>query len=505
MLTLNVAFITTTDTPELVKYISLNVLPLNTLTIIPKCPILNVINQDQPRRNLFPRINRYTLDIFLQRAKIIHGNKFNYDKIRPDHIITAQSKVPITCNKCGYEFEHTITAHIDSKRGCLVCAKQVPWTLNQFIQKAQEIHGDKFDYSKITQNHIHGAMSYVPIVCKLCDHEWNSKINDHINGKNGCSACSRKISWTLTRFLKEASEIHGDNYDYSKITSEYIQGVNGNIPIICKKCNYNWSPTIQSHINSKRKCPNCSRHAPWTLIRFLERASEIHSDNYDYSGITSEHIHIGKSKVPILCRKCNYSWSPTIQNHIFNKTTCPNCTHNALWTLERFIIQANEVHGNLYDYSQITSEYIQGAKSHIPIICQKCNYNWNPSINNHINNKTGCPMCRPHGYSKAQIKWLEDIMISQKIIIHHALSPSGEYTIPEIGKVDGFCELTNTVYEYHGNYWHGNPDIYTSEDINPSSKKTFGELYNKTIERDNKIKAMGYNLVVKWETDIKPQ
>ena len=50
----------------------------------------------------------------------------------------------------------------------------------------------------------------------------------------------------------------------------------------------------------------------------------------------------------------------------------------------------------------------------------------------------------------------------------------------------------------HGDMWHGNPNIYLPDDLchlfNP--KITAGELYQKTIERDNQIKQMGYNLVV---------
>lgn len=73
------------------------------------------------------------------------------------------------------------------------------------------------------------------------------------------------------------------------------------------------------------------------------------------------------------------------------------------------------------------------------------------------------------GYSNAQILWLENIMTAENIIIQHALSPFGEILIPGVGKVDGFYEQTNTVYEYHGDFWNG-------------------ELYRKTIERDQKNK-----------------
>jgi hypothetical protein len=62
----------------------------------------------------------------------------------------------------------------------------------------------------------------------------------------------------------------------------------------------------------------------------------------------------------------------------------------------------------------------------------------------------------------------------------------GEFIILGIGKVDGCCHGTNTSYEYHGN-----PSIYDPTDINKVTGKTFGELYVRTIERDNKIREMG--------------
>ena len=90
-------------------------------------------------------------------------------------------------------------------------------------------------------------------------------------------------------------------------------------------------------------------------------------------------------------------------------------------------------------------------------------------------------------------------MKEQTIQIQHALSPEGEFKISNIGKVDGYCQTNNTIYEYHGSYWHGNPSLYDSNDINKQLDKTFGELYQKTLERDKKIRELGYNLIVKWE------
>ena len=62
-----------------------------------------------------------------------------------------------------------------------------------------------------------------------------------------------------------------------------------------------------------------------------------------------------------------------------------------------------------------------------------------------------CSICTTCGYSKAAIKWIESISTD----IRHAEN-FGEYSIPGTKfKVDGYDEKTNTVYEFHGCFWHG--------------------------------------------------
>ena len=81
-----------------------------------------------------------------------------------------------------------------------------------------------------------------------------------------------------------------------------------------------------------------------------------------------------------------------------------------------------------------------------------------------------------------------------------ALEP--EFTIlTSLGKmyiVDGFSKSTNTVYEYLGNFWHGNPEEYGLDDINPINNKTFGELYQRTIQKIMDLEAEGYKVVFEW-------
>lgn len=69
--------------------------------------------------------------------------------------------------------------------------------------------------------------------------------------------------------------------------------------------------------------------------------------------------------------------------------------------------------------------------------------------------------------------------------------------------MDGYDPITNTVYQFHGNYYHGNPKIYPCPITwNKKSKKFMYELHYKTLEFDEFIKNLGYNLVVIWENDF---
>ena len=89
------------------------------------------------------------------------------------------------------------------------------------------------------------------------------------------------------------------------------------------------------------------------------------------------------------------------------------------------------------------------------------------------------------------------------IHIRHALN-DGEYLIPNTKyKADGYCEETNTIYEFHGDFWHGNPKIYNEYEINKITNCSYKELYEKTLIRENKIKELGYNLITIWEQDWK--
>lgn len=59
----------------------------------------------------------------------------------------------------------------------------------------------------------------------------------------------------------------------------------------------------------------------------------------------------------------------------------------------------------------------------------------------------------------------------------------------------------NIIYEFLGNYWHGNPDMYLPSDMNELAHKTFAELYEHTFSRFQQLKQYGYDIHYIWEND----
>lgn len=123
--------------------------------------------------------------------------------------------------------------------------------------------------------------------------------------------------------------------------------------------------------------------------------------------------------------------------------------------------------------------------------------------------KTGTDFYIQEGtHSKKSITWLNKVAERDKIQIRHAQN-GGEREIvcrDESGKpfrffADGFCEATNTVYEFHGDFWHGNPAIYRPDDYNAKARKNFGLLYRETKRKEQLIQQAGYKLVTIWESE----
>ena len=59
------------------------------------------------------------------------------------------------------------------------------------------------------------------------------------------------------------------------------------------------------------------------------------------------------------------------------------------------------------------------------------------------------------------------------------------------------------MFEFNGSFFHGDLRIYNPNDTNKLLKKTFGELYKRTLDKETKLLSAGYKVVTMWESDWK--
>ena len=87
--------------------------------------------------------------------------------------------------------------------------------------------------------------------------------------------------------------------------------------------------------------------------------------------------------------------------------------------------------------------------------------------------------------------------------VQHA-GNAGEYRVPAVGFfVDGYCQDTNTVYEFHGCFWHGCPQCYPIRDIKHLRlcDRTMHNVYEKTQQKIKLLHALGCNVIEMWECE----
>lgn len=152
-------------------------------------------------------IRRKPITTFVEQARQIHGDKYNYDKVVYSNY---GSKVTITCPSHG-DFDQSPEKHIGRKHGCPSCGNSVRKTQEQFIQQCHEVHGDKYDYARAVYVsgkthveigcHIHGIFLQTPL--------------KHIFRGDGCPKCGGTALMSKDEFVAKARVVHGDKYDYT--------------------------------------------------------------------------------------------------------------------------------------------------------------------------------------------------------------------------------------------------------------------------------------------------
>ena len=277
---------------------------------------------------------RLTTEQFVERAKKIHGDKYDYSKVE---YVNNNTKVRIICPIHG-EFWQNPRNHLEGK-GCKKCANdavgnRTRFTKEEFIKRAKEVHGNKYDYSKIDL--INRKNGKICIICPIHGEFWQSP-NMHLLGRN-CPKCSNHYTMTTSEFIEKARKIHGNKYDYSKVN--YIDTTH-KICIICPIHGEFWQKP-NNHLNGQG-CKECcveerAKRKRLTIDQFIEKARKIHGNKYDYSKINYVN---NNTEICIICPIHGEFWQKP-SKHLLGHN-CPICNESKLEEQTRNLLTEKKI------------------------------------------------------------------------------------------------------------------------------------------------------------------
>ncbi len=242
--------------------------------------------------------------LFVERAKAIHGDKYDYSLV---NYKTCKDPVEIICNKCGKHFLQTPDNHINTKKGCPVCGKER--SKEKLVARGKERRGkpnlrhrssteeflkkvfnkfpqnrDLFDYSHVKYT---TCEEKVEIHCKVCGYVMHQKPSDHLQGK-GCKRCagmatSAKKVPSFQEVAERAKAVHGDKYEYFE--DSYV---NASTPmkIRHKECGNIFMQRPEFHYGKGQGCPRCCHNQSTGEKDVLSFIKGI------YSGVVEENAWV---------------------------------------------------------------------------------------------------------------------------------------------------------------------------------------------------------------------
>lgn len=269
-----------------------------------------------------------------------------------------------------------------------------------------------------------------------------------------------------------------------------------NLTFVCNQGHEMIMSLIQVMQNSRCKVCNPKKHAGKlnpafvTLSEFntrlLEKRGEdsFRFDPTEYSGVYTA--------ITFQCTKCGHLSKKQPRAILQEKIGCAGCTNQVPYTTETFIAKAKEIWKDAFDFSLV--QYGQHNKNHITLVCKK-GHTFSIAPSNLLSGR-GCRDCAMKKFvSAAETEWLNSLNLPIECRNRTIKIKNRQFNVDAL--------INGTIYEYYGDFWHGNPKRFTAENTHPCQwiNLTMGELYARTIEREAALRSAGYVVITMWESD----
>ena len=346
----------------------------------------------------------------------------------------------VTCSTHG-EFQIRASSILRGD-GCPKCgvikrANAKKMSIQEFLARALDVHGDRYDYSRV---HLVSQKTKINIICK--DHgEFSQEPHSHLKGK-GCKKCANEATGDRSRMPTETliaklKEVHGDAYDYGRVGVR----IGNKVTVVCPK-HGDFTASISNLLNRRSGCPKCGsekagRKARYDYARLVSELKETHKGKFEYGEVVYGQ---GPTFINVNCPE--HGWfTQALQDHK-KGVGCSMCSQ-PMRDQETFLSRAKDIHGDRYDYSK--AEYVRALKP-VTIICRD-HGEFDQTPNSHVNDSQGCPQCGRIGPSVGQLEVADFLRNHAEVVVEHRLSNS-------LKRLDLLLPEHNVAVEFHGLIWH---------------------------------------------------
>lgn len=239
-------------------------------------------------------------------------------------------------------------------------------------------------------------------------------------------------------------------------------------------------------------CQQCGRErsvagSRISALEFCEQVRAVHGQTISIVESTFTTID---QPVSAICQ-IHGLFKKKAKDITLRKRGCAKCANRERKTISQYIEEAKTVHGDKFDYSLANYE---SNKSKLLIICPHHGI-FEQEAKAHLQGHD-CKSCALRfSSSKGETQWLDEKRVIERNV---GIRCAGR---KRPVNVDGLDRDTKTIYMYHGDFWHGNPDFYDPKDVNKRARKTFGELYERTLENEQCLIEGGYTVIKIWESE----
>lgn len=327
---------------------------------------------------------KYTKEEFIEKARAVHGDKYDYSKVVYVH---SDKKVKIICPIHG-EFKQTPKSHLYG-RGCPECKKvklsnEKILTHEGQVEAINKVNPDVEVLGEITRDAIK-----VLCRCKVCRHQWMVTPN-HLKQGRGCPECAKVKTGHALRLTHEehVADIAKANPNV-EVLGEII---NARTKVLtrCKICGHEWNVAPYS-LKAGYGCPVCSKikRANARKLTHNEQAAAIAKINPGVE-ILGE-IKGNGVKVLCRCKVCSHEWEVT-PDKLKQGRGCPACSGHMRLTHKEQIETIAKVNPNVEVLGEITNDKVK-----VLCLCKTCGHKWGAKPYS-LKAGAGCPRCAKYGF-----------------------------------------------------------------------------------------------------------